>query len=86
MRSFQILYRCIFILRQEKRKNFPYLFKTWKVVTKKICLGPCLKVPSPCFAGVSCRNLDYGNYQCGDCPPGYEGNGTDCVDIDEVGK
>jgi hypothetical protein len=43
-------------------------------------------VPSPCFPGVTCRNLDYGNFQCGDCPAGYEWNGTDCVDINEVGK
>ena len=47
-------------------------------------LGPCLS--SPCFPGVTCRNLGYGNSQCGDCPPGYEGDGTSCVDIDEVGK
>ncbi|XP_028399982.1 uncharacterized protein LOC114523303 [Dendronephthya gigantea] len=64
--------------------NFPFCGLCKTCVTPSQC--PCLTVPSPCFKGVTCRNLDYGNYQCGDCPPGYEGNGTACIDIDECSR
>ncbi|CAB3979783.1 cartilage oligomeric matrix -like [Paramuricea clavata] len=61
--------------------SFPFCGLCKTCVTPSQC--PCLAVPSPCFPGVACRNLDYGNFQCGDCPAGYEWNGTDCVDINE---
>lgn len=28
---------------------------------------------------------EYPGYRCGPCPPGLQGNGTHCRDIDEVG-
>lgn len=42
--------------------------------------------PNPCFSGVDCmETYEYPGYRCGPCPPGLEGNGTYCADIDEVG-
>lgn len=42
--------------------------------------------PNPCFSGVDCmETYEYPGYRCGPCPPGLEGNGTHCADIDEVG-
>lgn len=29
---------------------------------------------------------EYPGYRCGPCPPGLQGNGTHCSDINEVGK
>ncbi|XP_047560617.1 thrombospondin-3 isoform X2 [Lutra lutra] len=40
--------------------------------------------PNPCFRGVDCMEVyEYPGYRCGPCPPGLQGNGTHCVDIDE---
>uniref|UniRef100_A0A670YQG2 Thrombospondin 3 n=1 Tax=Pseudonaja textilis TaxID=8673 RepID=A0A670YQG2_PSETE len=40
--------------------------------------------PNPCFAGVDCmETYEYPGYRCGPCPPGFEGNGTHCADINE---
>ncbi|NXR35200.1 TSP3 protein, partial [Zosterops hypoxanthus] len=40
--------------------------------------------PNPCFSGVDCmETYEYPGYRCGPCPPGLEGNGTHCVDIEE---
>ncbi|XP_070587206.1 thrombospondin-3-like [Erythrolamprus reginae] len=40
--------------------------------------------PNPCFAGVDCMEIyEYPGYRCGPCPPGFEGNGTHCADINE---
>lgn len=42
--------------------------------------------PNPCFSGVDCmETYEYPGYRCGPCPPGLEGNGTHCTDIEEVG-
>lgn len=42
--------------------------------------------PNPCFSGVDCmETYEYPGYRCGPCPPGLEGNGTHCADINEVG-
>ncbi|XP_074709350.1 thrombospondin-3 isoform X3 [Strix uralensis] len=42
--------------------------------------------PNPCFSGVDCmETYEYPGYRCGPCPPGLEGNGTYCADINEVG-
>ena len=39
----------------------------------------------PCFPFVKCIDTAYGlGFQCGACPPGLEGNGINCTDIDEV--
>eukprot|EP00112_Aurelia_sp_Birch-Aquarium-sp1_P017304 Seg3995.1 transcript_id=Seg3995.1/GoldUCD/mRNA.D3Y31 product=Thrombospondin-4 protein_id=Seg3995.1/GoldUCD/D3Y31 len=38
----------------------------------------------PCFPFVKCINTAYGlGFQCGACPPGLEGDGINCTDIDE---
>ena len=39
-----------------------------------------------CFNGTDCINTGNGGYTCGDCPTGYLGDGTTCVDVDEVGS
>uniref|UniRef100_A0A803TZ25 Thrombospondin 3 n=1 Tax=Anolis carolinensis TaxID=28377 RepID=A0A803TZ25_ANOCA len=40
--------------------------------------------PNPCFTGVDCmETYEYPGYRCGPCPPGFEGNGTHCADINE---
>uniref|UniRef100_A0A5F8H5C2 Thrombospondin 3 n=1 Tax=Monodelphis domestica TaxID=13616 RepID=A0A5F8H5C2_MONDO len=40
--------------------------------------------PSPCFRGVDCMEVyEYPGYRCGPCPPGLQGNGTHCTDINE---
>ncbi|XP_029814017.1 thrombospondin-3 [Manacus vitellinus] len=40
--------------------------------------------PNPCFSGVDCmETYEYPGYRCGPCPPGLEGNGTHCTDIEE---
>ncbi|OCT66764.1 thrombospondin-3 isoform X1 [Xenopus laevis] len=40
--------------------------------------------PNPCFPGVDCMEAyEYPGYRCGPCPPGSQGNGTYCADIDE---
>ncbi|XP_078702279.1 cartilage oligomeric matrix protein-like isoform X1 [Branchiostoma floridae x Branchiostoma belcheri] len=36
----------------------------------------------PCFAGVSCTDTPTG-FECGECPAGFQGNGTHCGDVDE---
>lgn len=44
---------------------------------------PCLD-NSKCFKGTACVNTGSGGHQCLECPPGYQGDGTNCVDINEV--
>ncbi|KAL6032658.1 hypothetical protein STEG23_025022 [Scotinomys teguina] len=40
--------------------------------------------PNPCFRGVDCMEVyEYPGYRCGPCPPGLQGNGTHCEDINE---
>uniref|UniRef100_F6SB20 Glycerol-3-phosphate dehydrogenase 1-like protein n=1 Tax=Xenopus tropicalis TaxID=8364 RepID=F6SB20_XENTR len=40
--------------------------------------------PNPCFQGVDCmETYEYPGFRCGPCPPGSQGNGTHCADIDE---
>ncbi|CAH1277638.1 MUC4 [Branchiostoma lanceolatum] len=50
-------------------------------------LDACAANFDPCFPGVNCTDLpppaDVGGYECGECPAGYQGNGTVCQDIDE---
>lgn len=38
----------------------------------------------PCFKGVRCTNIGYGNFKCEACPKGYRGDGKTCTDINEV--
>ena len=38
----------------------------------------------PCYPGVECTDTDDGKFICGECPTGYEGNGTVCTDMNEV--
>ena len=37
----------------------------------------------PCFEGVQCTDTPSG-FQCGACPPGFTGDGQQCIDINEV--
>ncbi|XP_066303433.1 mucin-like protein [Branchiostoma lanceolatum] len=50
-------------------------------------LDACAANFDPCFPGVNCTDLsppaDVDGYECGECPAGYQGNGTVCQDIDE---
>ncbi|XP_078585634.1 von Willebrand factor D and EGF domain-containing protein-like [Branchiostoma floridae x Branchiostoma japonicum] len=36
--------------------------------------------PNPCFPGAACQN-QLGGYVCGDCPPGYDGDGSTCEEL-----
>ncbi|GMR59052.1 hypothetical protein PMAYCL1PPCAC_29247, partial [Pristionchus mayeri] len=40
---------------------------------------------NPCHPGIECVNLP-GSFKCAGCPAGYEGNGINCVDIDECSR
>lgn len=42
----------------------------------------------PCFPFVECVNTpdDGLGFKCGECPPGYTGDGMRCDDVDEVNK
>ena len=48
----------------------------------------CEADPYPCYNDSACYNLanDGASYVCGTCPPGYEGDGVTCTDVDEVGS
>ncbi|XP_078619241.1 mucin-like protein [Branchiostoma floridae x Branchiostoma japonicum] len=50
-------------------------------------LDACAANFDPCFPGVNCTDLpppaDVDGYECGECPTGYQGNGTICQDVDE---
>ncbi|XP_078693848.1 uncharacterized protein LOC144923323 isoform X2 [Branchiostoma floridae x Branchiostoma belcheri] len=51
-------------------------------------IDACEENFDPCFPGVTCTDLPppadmEDGFTCGDCPLGYEGNGTSCQDIDE---
>ena len=35
---------------------------------------------NPCYPGVRCEDMERG-YMCGDCPPGYYGDGVRCRKI-----
>lgn len=41
-------------------------------------INECLTNNGGCSAGVSCTNTR-GSYQCGNCPPGFEGDGKTCT-------
>lgn len=46
----------------------------------------CLNPEPPCFEGVDCTDDNSAasstNFTCGACPPGFEGDGVNCTDID----
>ena len=46
----------------------------------------CACLRRPCYNGSACYNLanDGVSYACGDCPPGLEGDGYTCTDVDEA--
>ncbi len=46
----------------------------------------CMADPYPCHEETRCYNLanDGSSFGCGDCPPGYTGDGVTCTDVDEV--
>ncbi|KAF6022442.1 hypothetical protein EB796_019247 [Bugula neritina] len=50
-------------------------------------LDACSLVASPCYPSVLCVDspppADHTGYTCGDCPPGYTGDGKTCIDVDE---
>ena len=76
------------ILRQESLFVNPAIFVniiiTPSTIFTILVSGPCMVVPRPCFEGVTCVNTGGGQFLCLDCPPGYVGDGDDCIDIDEV--
>ncbi|XP_067018613.1 mucin-like protein isoform X3 [Acropora muricata] len=50
-------------------------------------LNACELNGNPCFQGVSCTDhpapANLSGFTCGPCPVGYNGDGIDCLDIDE---
>ena len=42
----------------------------------------------PCFPFVECENTpgEGLGFKCGECPPGYSGDGIRCDDVNEVNK
>ena len=44
---------------------------------------PC-RTKTVCYPRAPCSNLGEGLFQCGSCPPGFQGDGVNCMDINEV--
>ena len=67
---------------------------TWSDGTGEACVSctdatecPCLAEPYPCYPEARCFNYKDGGtpgHVCDVCPPGYQGDGVTCTDIDEV--
>ena len=67
---------------------------TWSDGSGEACVSctdatecPCLADPYPCYPEARCFNYkDSGTpgHVCDVCPPGYQGDGVTCTDIDEV--
>jgi len=83
------MYECSFI--SATKFNLPKRCVSLILLGVGLCIGcadvtncPCMDAVSPCSADVICRNTGSGTYICGDCPPGFEGPGDNCTDIDEV--
>eukprot|EP00794_Sanderia_malayensis_P016720 gene16720-18414_t len=59
----------------------------WSTGNCDICrtciAGSCACDSNPCFKGVGCTNIGYGNFKCESCPKGYRGDGQTCTDINE---
>ena len=47
---------------------------------------PCKSSVSLCFPGTICRNTGSGSHVCESCPLGYEGDGVNCTNINEVSE
>lgn len=84
-----------FTTSKMKDKCDPCAFGTFSIGIGKdcdACTGPsdcpCMKTESPCFNTSDhsslCINTGSNNFRCLSCPPGYEGDGITCTDVDEV--
>ena len=56
-------------------------FFSWVVLENKCSLKPC-------FPFVDCEETpgEGLGFKCGECPPGYSGDGIRCNDVNEVGN
>uniref|UniRef100_A0A670JPH2 Thrombospondin 3 n=1 Tax=Podarcis muralis TaxID=64176 RepID=A0A670JPH2_PODMU len=62
-------------------RDIPFTFRIW---AQRFHEHRSRCNPNPCFSGVDCmETYEYPGYRCGPCPPGFEGNGTHCADINE---
>ena len=49
-----------------------------------LCVSDMCLISNPCFPGVECTSYNDGEWECGNCPLGLNGNGTHCEDENEV--
>uniref|UniRef100_A0AAQ6A8K8 Cartilage oligomeric matrix protein n=1 Tax=Amphiprion ocellaris TaxID=80972 RepID=A0AAQ6A8K8_AMPOC len=69
-----------------RREVDEVMHSSWLVPTRMGGMQPRSScVPNPCHPGVKCMETPQG-IKCGACPDGMEGNGTHCIDVDEVCK
>ena len=87
----------VFLLSQAEYDGVRHISRadTQLVVTMDVdfCRQPLSPAPcaaQPCFAGVDCTDQltltgSGSGYSCSACPPGYTGDGENCVDTDDCG-
>uniref|UniRef100_A0A8C5F885 Thrombospondin-2-like n=1 Tax=Gadus morhua TaxID=8049 RepID=A0A8C5F885_GADMO len=55
----------------------------YSMCSRTACPADMCQLLRPCFPGVECTSHADGSWDCGRCPPGLHGNGSNCEDEDE---